>query len=235
VRRIVVGKCDEDHRYQGNYRKDEQAHHRQREQGDVEFVVQQIIYVFFEVLRLFTDDAALLKLVTLSCCDYVANNKENDNEKCENTVQKDQKRVVADYFIVNALVLIPKVVCFDATYVAAAEEVFKAHCKIIATEKYHIEHESSLKQQVNYTANDLTAEKVAESHYKVRGLRQSVAVPEVLTEFLESASYSDKKSGDSVEYTSKEACDTLADILEKLRDLIDEPLPRCQSIIIEIH
>ena len=52
---------------------------------------------------------------------------------------------------------------------------------------------------------------------------------------VESITDSDKKSGDSVEYTSKEACDTLADILEKLRDLIDEPFPRCQSIIIEIH
>ena len=201
----------------------------------MELVVEQIVDVLFEILRLFADDAALLKLVAFLRCHNVANNEENDNEKRENSVQKDQKRVVADYFIVNALVFVPKVVSFDAAYVAAAKEVFKAHCKIVAAEKYHIEHEGSLKQQINDTANDLTAEKVAESYYKMRGLRKSVAMPEILTEFLKSASDPDKKSNDRVEYASKEACNALADILEKPRDLIDETLPRCQSVIIEIH
>ena len=76
--RIVVGKGDQDHCYERNDGENKQADHRQREQRQMEFVVQQVVDVATEGLRLFANDVALLQLVAFLGTADVADDKEND-------------------------------------------------------------------------------------------------------------------------------------------------------------
>ena len=78
--RIVVGKGDQDHCYERNDGENKQADHRQREQRQVEFVVQKVVYIPAEGLRLFANDMALLQLVAFLGTADVADDKENNNE-----------------------------------------------------------------------------------------------------------------------------------------------------------
>ena len=58
--RIVVGKRNENHGYQRNNGKHKQTNHGQRKKRKMEFVIQQIVNVTTEVLRLFANNMILL-------------------------------------------------------------------------------------------------------------------------------------------------------------------------------
>ena len=182
----------------------------------MEFVIQQVVDVATEGLRLFANDVALLQLVAFLGTADVADDKENNNEQSENAVQKDEEGVVSDYFVVKPFILVPKIVRFHASDISAAEEIFKTHNEVVATKEHHIEHKGSLEKQINDTANDLSAEKMAQSHNKVRGLCQSATVPKVLSKLLKSAPDADKKANDGLKNANKKACDALSEIFKKL-------------------
>ena len=106
----------------------------------MELTVKQAVNVPADILRLLADDLALFKLVAFLRRTYIANDEEKNHEHGKYTVKEDQKRVIADHFIVNALFLVPEIIGFNAAYITAAEEVFKAIDKIKSTEEKHIEN-----------------------------------------------------------------------------------------------